>query len=241
MRLENTLWNKVKQTSLLQGFLESLICVLQNSWRIYQAVFLNPAIPITSHCSTLLVHAITLVPDIVSLLVLSLQPQVYLSKSCPSFKTHHKCPHSRNPSYFFLHKAVSFHFDLLLVSLKLASVVLLVIFLNATYYIFHLLSIAPLASSKQNQLQAIVVQNFLSFWPHLRYPICYSRPPSDPQRFHSCCFTLPPLHKFGFLHFVTLCPPNPILSFKIEFKHHLPQGGIPDVIQITFLCASIIH
>lgn len=180
MKLENTLWNKVKQTSLFQGFLESLICALQNSWRIYQAVFLNPAVPITSHCSTLLVRAVTLVPDTVSLLALSLQPQVFMSKSCPSFKTHHKCPHSRKLSYFFPHKAVSLPFDLLLVSLKLASISPLVIFLNATYFIFHLLSIAPLASSKQNQLQVIVVQNFLSFCPHLQTPSSYPRPPSNP-------------------------------------------------------------
>lgn len=40
-------------------------------------------------------------PITISLFILFLQPQVHMSKSHPSFKTHHKHPHSRKLFLFF--------------------------------------------------------------------------------------------------------------------------------------------
>lgn len=62
-----------------------------------------------------------------------------------------KMPSFRKLLYFFRHKVVSFPFDLLLVSLKLASISFLVLFLN-TNLLHHSSFNSSLAFSKQNQI-----------------------------------------------------------------------------------------
>lgn len=178
-------------------------------------------------------------PTIISLFILFLQPQVHMSKSHSSIKTHHKCPHSRKLFLFFPSQSSLF-------PLWASTVILLpVTFANAnlSYHSPIFKSTTPCPGPGFQETKSTISHHspdlsyVSSLTSHNIYPSSYTRLPSTPQRFYGVI--LPSIYTFSFLYLITLCPANS-LSFQTEFSHLLSQGGTPDLIWVSFLCASTI-